>query len=58
VGNRFIVAHHEQEWILDCVAVPVTIPFAGTQRLNYSVEMQQRTGAFVFDLDLNTVKQQ
>lgn len=39
-----------------CVAVPVTQPFGGTQTVNYTVEMQQRAGGFVFDLDLNTVK--
>jgi hypothetical protein len=39
-----------------CVAVPVTQPFGGTQTVNYSIEMQQRTSGFVFDLDLNTVK--
>ncbi|MEN9847632.1 MAG: hypothetical protein RL368_372 [Pseudomonadota bacterium] len=39
-----------------CVAVPVTQPFGGTQTVNYSIEMQQRAGGFVFDLDLNTVK--
>jgi hypothetical protein len=40
-----------------CVAVPVSQPFGGIQTLNYSIEMQQRTGSFVFDLDLSTVKQ-
>lgn len=39
-----------------CVAVPVTQPFGGTQTVNYTVEMQQRAGGFIFDLDLNTVK--
>jgi hypothetical protein len=43
---------------IPCVAVPVTLPFGGSQVQNYTVEMQQRAGAFVFDLDLNTVKQQ
>lgn len=40
-----------------CVAVPVVEPFVGKKILNYSIEMQQRTGAYTFDLDLNTVKQ-
>lgn len=44
--------------IVPCVAVPVTSPFGGvTQTLNYSVQLQQRTGSFAFDLDLNKVKQ-
>jgi PKD repeat protein len=43
---------------IPCVTVPVTLPFGGSQVQNYTVEMQQRAGAFVFDLDLNTVKQQ
>jgi len=40
-----------------CVAVPVIEPFVGKKTLNYSIEMQQRTGVYTFDLDLNTVKQ-
>lgn len=44
--------------IVPCVAVPVTSPFGGvTQTLNYSVQLQQRTGSFAFDLDLNKVQQ-
>jgi hypothetical protein len=44
--------------IIPCVAVPVTSVFGGaTQTLNYSVQLQQRTGSFAFDLDLNKVKQ-
>jgi len=44
-------------FIAPCVAVPVIEPFVGKKTLNYSVEMQQRTGVYTFDLDLNTVKQ-
>lgn len=40
-----------------CVAVPVVEPFVGKKILNYSIEMQQRTDAYTFDLDLDTVKQ-
>jgi hypothetical protein len=44
--------------IIPCVAIPVTSPFGGvTQTLNYSVQLQQRTGSFAFDLDLNKVQQ-
>ncbi|ALG68675.1 hypothetical protein [Beggiatoa leptomitoformis] len=42
---------------IPCVAVPVSLPFGGTQTLNYSVDMQQRTNTFAFDLDLNSLKQ-
>jgi hypothetical protein len=44
--------------IVPCVAIPITIPFSGTQILNYRIEMQQRPSTFAFDLDLNSVKQQ
>jgi hypothetical protein len=44
--------------IVPCVAIPITIPFSGTQTLNYRIEMQQRPSTFAFDLDLNSVKQQ
>ncbi|MEN9847536.1 MAG: hypothetical protein RL368_276 [Pseudomonadota bacterium] len=44
--------------IIPCIAVPVTSVFGGaTQTLNYSVQLQQRTGSFAFDLDLNKVQQ-
>lgn len=39
--------------IIPCLAIPVT----NTQTSNYSVEMQQRTGGFVFDVDFNKVQQ-
>lgn len=42
---------------IPCIAVPVTLPFGGAQTLNYSVEMQQQTGSFTFDLDLNKIVQ-
>ena len=40
-----------------CVAVPVIEPFVGKKTLNYSIEMQQRTGVYTFDLDLTKVEQ-
>ncbi|MEN9849182.1 MAG: hypothetical protein RL368_1922 [Pseudomonadota bacterium] len=43
--------------VIPCLTVPVAQPFGPTQYSNYSIEMQQRTGSFAFDLDLSTVKQ-
>jgi hypothetical protein len=43
--------------IIPCVTVPVILPFGGAQTLNYSVEMQQQSGSFTFDLDLNKIVQ-
>jgi len=44
-------------FIAPCVAVPVIEPFVGKKTLNYSIEMQQRTGVYTFDLDLTKVEQ-
>jgi len=41
--------------IIPCIAVPVASPFGGTQIQNYRVEMQQRAGSFIFDLDVNKI---
>jgi hypothetical protein len=44
--------------VIPNLAVSMTPPFGGTEQIfNYGIEMQQRTGAFVFDLDLNKVVQ-
>lgn len=43
---------------IPCLKVPVTQPFVGTQIQTFSINLNQRSGgAYVFDLDLNTVKQ-
>ncbi len=40
------------------LAVSMSAPFGGAEQIfNYGIEMQQRTGAFVFDLDLSKVVQ-
>ncbi len=44
--------------VIPNLAVSMTQPFSGTPLIsNYSIEMQQRSGAFVFDLDLSKVVQ-
>ncbi|MEY3219510.1 MAG: hypothetical protein RIT27_867 [Pseudomonadota bacterium] len=44
--------------IIPNLGVSMTPPFGGTpQVFNYDIEMQQRSGAFVFDLDLSKVVQ-
>ncbi len=43
--------------IIPCIAVPVVSPFGVKQIQNYQVEMQQRFGSFVFDLDVNKIIQ-
>jgi hypothetical protein len=44
--------------VIPNLAVSMTAPFGGAEQIfNYGIEMQQRTGAFVFDLDLNKVVQ-
>jgi hypothetical protein len=44
--------------VIPNLAVSMSAPFGGAEQIfNYSIEMQQRTGAFVFDLDLNKVVQ-
>jgi hypothetical protein len=44
--------------VIPNLEVSMTQPFGGTPQIfNYGIEMQQRTGAFVFDLDLNKVVQ-
>jgi len=40
------------------LAVSMSAPFGGAEQIfNYGIEMQQRTGGFVFDLDLSKVVQ-
>ncbi len=44
--------------VIPNLAVSITQPFGGTPQVsNYDIEMQQRSGSFVFDLDLNKVVQ-
>jgi len=44
--------------VIPNLAVSMTAPFGGAEQVfNYGIEMQQRTGAFVFDLDLSKVVQ-
>lgn len=44
--------------VIPNLAVSMTPPFGGTPQVsNYGIEMQQRTGGFVFDLDLSKVVQ-
>ena len=44
--------------VIPNLAVSMTAPFGGAEQIfNYGIEMQQRTGAFVFDLDLSKVVQ-
>ncbi len=44
--------------VIPCLAVSMTSPFGGAEQIfNYGIEMQQRSGAFVFDLDLSKVVQ-
>lgn len=44
--------------VIPQLEVSMSPPFGGTPQIfNYSIELQQRTGGFVFDLDLNKVIQ-
>ncbi len=42
---------------IPCLNVTFSQPFGGVQTLNYSVELQQRSGSLSFDLDANKIKQ-
>lgn len=42
---------------IPCLNVTFTQPFGNVQTLNYSVELQQRSGSLSFDLDANKIKQ-
>ncbi len=42
---------------IPCLDVTFTQPFGNVQTLNYSVELQQRSGSLSFDLNANKIKQ-